>query len=68
MREGPFAEDGSRLEAMWVDAPELEVKTLFEWLSEEHPERYEPPAGDFDQFTDFAMTLVNPPKSDPGAE
>jgi len=41
-REDPFAEDWLAVEAMLVDAPELEAKTLFEWLSSKHPGRYEP--------------------------
>lgn len=41
-REDPFAEHWSEIEQRLVDAPELEAKTLFEWLTEKHPERYEP--------------------------
>ena len=28
-------------EAMLADAPELEAKTLFEWLCEQHPGKYQ---------------------------
>ena len=41
-RKDPFAEDWPRLTAMLADAPELEAQTLFEWLCEQHPGRYEP--------------------------
>lgn len=40
-RADPFEEDWSELEKMLQDAPELEAKTLFEWLSERSPERYQ---------------------------
>ena len=36
-RRNPFAQDGSRLEEMSIDAPEFEAKTLFVWLCEQHP-------------------------------
>jgi hypothetical protein len=29
------------VERMLSDAPELEAKTLFEWLSEQHPGKYQ---------------------------
>lgn len=41
-RADPFEADWPRLEAMLVDAPELEAKTLFEWLMRTHPGRYDP--------------------------
>lgn len=41
-REDPFDEDWPEVERRLVDAPELEAKTLFEWLTEKHPDRYEP--------------------------
>ena len=41
-RSDPFAEDWPGLKARLVDAPELEAKTLFEFLLAQHPERYEP--------------------------
>ncbi len=41
-REDPFAEDWLAVEAMLIDAPELESKTLFDWLCAKHPGRYEP--------------------------
>lgn len=41
-RKDPFSEDWPRLEAMLVDAPEFEARTLFEWLCEQYPGRYEP--------------------------
>ena len=41
-RVDPFAEDWPDLKARLVEAPELEAKTLFEFLVAEHPERYEP--------------------------
>lgn len=40
-RSDPFAEDWPGLKSRLVDAPELEAKTLFEFLMAEHPERYE---------------------------
>lgn len=41
-REDPLADDWPAVEAMLADAPELEAKTLFEWLCERHPGRYDP--------------------------
>lgn len=41
-RPDPFAEDWPALKALLKDAPELEAKTLFEYLLGEHPDRYEP--------------------------
>lgn len=41
-RADVFAEDWSEVEAMLTDAPELEAKTLFEYLRARRPERYEP--------------------------
>jgi len=40
-RSDPFAEHWGEAEAMLRDAPELEGKALFEWLSERHPGIYE---------------------------
>jgi hypothetical protein len=40
-REDAFAADWSQVEQMLSDAPELEAKTLFEWLSEQHPGKYQ---------------------------
>jgi hypothetical protein len=40
-RPDPFAEDWSELEGMLEAAPELEAKTLFEWLREEYPDKYQ---------------------------
>ena len=41
-RPDPFAEDWHLVEALLVDAPELEAKALFEWLSEhKRPGKYE---------------------------
>jgi hypothetical protein len=39
-RENPFEEDWPRLKAMFEDAPELEVKTVFEDLLAREPDRY----------------------------
>ena len=41
-RTDPFTEDWSELTGMLTDAPELEAKSLFEWLLEKSPESYEP--------------------------
>ena len=41
-RADPFAEDLATVEAMLESAPSLEGKGLFEWLCEQHPERYQP--------------------------
>jgi transposase len=40
-RPDPFETDWQEARLMLEDAPELEAKTLFEWLSERHPGRYE---------------------------
>jgi hypothetical protein len=40
-RPDPFETDWPEALTMLEDAPELEAKTLFEWLSERHPGRYE---------------------------
>lgn len=40
-RVNPFAEDWPLIEQKLVVAPELEAKTLFEWLSEEKPGKYQ---------------------------
>ncbi len=39
-RSDSFAEDWSTIEGMLENAPNLEAKALFEWLDEQHPERY----------------------------
>lgn len=41
-RSNPFAEDWLGIVECLRDAPELESKTIFECLVEEHPERYAP--------------------------
>jgi hypothetical protein len=40
-RSDPFEEDWSELEKMLQDAPELEAKTLFDWLCERNPGQYQ---------------------------
>lgn len=40
-RTDPFAEDWDQVEQMLSDAPELEAKTLFEWLCEQSPGKYQ---------------------------
>jgi transposase InsO family protein len=40
-RADPFAEDWLELEKMLHAAPELEAKTLFEWLCEQRPGQYQ---------------------------
>jgi len=40
-REDPFEEDWEELERMLETAPELEAKTLFEWLCEREPGKYQ---------------------------
>ena len=40
-RADPFAEDWGQVEQMLSDAPELEAKTLFGWLSEQSPGKYQ---------------------------
>jgi len=41
-RADPFEADWPDLARRLADAPELEAKTLFEWLREDKPSRYEP--------------------------
>jgi hypothetical protein len=40
-RKDPFEEDWPKLEARLEEEPTLEALTLFEWLVEQHPERYD---------------------------
>jgi hypothetical protein len=40
-RADPFEADWNELEKMLKDAPELEAKTLFEWMCERSPEKYQ---------------------------
>jgi hypothetical protein len=40
-RADPFEADWDEVERMLKDAPELEAKTLFEWLCERGPEKYQ---------------------------
>jgi hypothetical protein len=40
-RSDPFEADWNELARMLKDAPELEAKTLFEWLCERDPEKYQ---------------------------
>jgi hypothetical protein len=40
-RSDPFAEDWPKLEKMLANAPELEAKTLFDWLCERDPGKYQ---------------------------
>ena len=40
-RPDPFTEDWCTIEQMLEDAPSLEAKALFEWLCEQHPQRYQ---------------------------
>lgn len=40
-RVDPFADDWWQVEQMLRDAPELEAKTLFEWLCEQHSDKYQ---------------------------
>jgi transposase InsO family protein len=40
-RADPFVDDWPELEKMLYAAPELEAKTLFEWLCEQRPGRYQ---------------------------
>ena len=40
-RADPFAADWEEVERMLKDAPELEAKTLFDWLCEREPEKYQ---------------------------
>lgn len=41
-RKDPFEADWPAVSEKLEDAPELEAKALFEWLCEQHPERYRP--------------------------
>jgi hypothetical protein len=40
-RHDPFREDWPEVEQMLAGAPELEAKTLFEWLCERQPGKYQ---------------------------
>jgi hypothetical protein len=40
-RSDPFGEDWPKLEQMLSEAPELKARTLFEWLCEQHPGKYQ---------------------------
>ena len=40
-RNDPFEENWLEAEKMLETAPELEAKTLFEWLCEQHPGKYQ---------------------------
>jgi len=40
-RSGPFDEDWAEAEVLLKSAPELEAKTLFEWLCEQHPGKHQ---------------------------
>jgi len=40
-RRDPFEEDWVEVEGLLKKAPELEAKTLFDWLSEKYPSRYQ---------------------------
>ena len=40
-RADAFAEDWEEVEQMLTEAPELEAKTVFEWLQEQKPEKYQ---------------------------
>jgi len=40
-RRDPFEEHWPEAEAMLADLPEVEAKTLFEWLGEQHPGKYQ---------------------------
>jgi len=40
-RRDPFEYDWAEAERMLAKAPELEAKTLFEWLCEQHPGKYQ---------------------------
>src|SRR6056297_1695777 len=40
-REDPFEADWAECEAMLADAPELQAKSLFEHLCEQHPDKYQ---------------------------
>jgi len=40
-RPDPFVEHWNEVRSMLAVTPELEARTLFDWLSERHPERYQ---------------------------
>lgn len=40
-RDDPFSDQWPKVEQMLAAAPELEAKTLFEWLCEQHPGKYQ---------------------------
>jgi len=40
-RSDPLEEHWAEAQAMLADAPELEAKTLFEWICEQHPGKYQ---------------------------
>jgi hypothetical protein len=40
-RENPFMEVWSEIEILLKNAPELEAKTIFGWLNEQHPEKFQ---------------------------
>ncbi|MEM9777193.1 MAG: IS21 family transposase [Chloroflexota bacterium] len=40
-RQDPFAQDWEQVKEMLKESPELEAKTLFDWLCEQHPKRYQ---------------------------
>ena len=40
-RSDPFEEHWAEAETMLADVPELEAKTLFEWICEQHPGKYQ---------------------------
>jgi hypothetical protein len=40
-RADPFAEDWPQIEQMLAAAPELQAKTVFEWLCEQEPDKYQ---------------------------
>jgi transposase InsO family protein len=40
-RSDPFKENWAEAEAMLADVPALEAKTLFEWICEQHPGKYQ---------------------------
>lgn len=40
-RSDPFAKDWPEVEQLLQGAPELEAKSLFEWLCQQHPDKYQ---------------------------
>ena len=40
-RANPFAEDWPEVEQLLQRAPEVEAKSLFEWLCQQHPDKYQ---------------------------